>query len=253
MNSGRQATHRDYVAIIGGTAATAKGRYEKRMNAYYFRSSQQTVRLLLDPAQGGSILDVGTSHGNWLGFLRGLGFGRVLGVEIDRERAELARRTGYDEVFNTDAAELPCPPNSIDQAVSNDVFVHILQLEDKAAVLKEIERVLRPGGVFVFNQPMSRAFGHSAYTVERHCSYMTLDETLRLIAGNTRFVVEDLKPGYFANGSFAPSRGERVLRSRMWLPGSVSMLLLFDRLRARSRELEQSDFVYFKLRKPSGA
>jgi SAM-dependent methyltransferase len=253
VSTDRQATHRDYVAIIGGTAATAKGWYEKRMNVYYLTSSQQTVGALLDPAAAGSILDVGTSHGNWLRFLRGLGFGRVLGVEIDQERAELARRTGYDEVFNTDAAELPCAPDSVDQAVSNDVFVHILRLEDKAAVLKEVERVLRPGGVFVFNQPMSRAFGHSAYTVEGYCSYMTLDEILRLVAGNTGFVVEDVKPGYFANGSFEPSRIERAVRSRMWIPGSVSMLLLLDRLRVRSRELEQSDFVYFKLRKPTGA
>jgi SAM-dependent methyltransferase len=249
VSSEPQLTHRDYVSMIGGTAATARGLYEKRMNAYYLRSSQHTVRALLDDAAGGSILDVGTSHGNWLAFLRELGFHKVLGVEIEEGRAELARQAGYDEVFNVDAAALPCPSDSIDQAVSNDVFVHILRLEDKAAVVKEVERVLRPGGVFVLNQPMSKAFGHKAYTVDRHCSYMTLNEILELVAP-TGFVVEDVKPGYFGNGAFAPSRAERALRERMWIPGAVNALLLLDRLRASKTDLEQADFVYLKLRKP---
>lgn len=250
MSGHPETTHRDYLAIIGETAATGKGRYERRMNAYYLASSQEIVRTLLDRSPVGSVLDVGTSHGHWLRFLRDFGFDRVLGVEIDPDRAELARRTGYDEVFNTDAAELPCLSSSIDQAVSNDVFVHILRLEDKAAVLKEVERVLRPGGVFVFNQPMSRAFGHGEYAVDRHCSYMTLDEVLRLVAGSTSFLVEDVKPGYFVNGAFAASRLERAIRRRMVMPGSVSLLLLLDRLRSRTHSLEQSDYIYLKLRKP---
>jgi len=45
--SDREATHLDYLSVIGGTAATAKGRYEQSANAYFLRSAQVTVGALL--------------------------------------------------------------------------------------------------------------------------------------------------------------------------------------------------------------
>src|SRR5207248_24978 len=107
MTPSGETTHRDFVSVIGGTAATGKGLYERRMNAYYLRSAKATVSALLAGEPRGSVLDVGTSHGVWLPYLRAHGFGRVLGVELDAERAELARRAGYDTVFNCDASEIP--------------------------------------------------------------------------------------------------------------------------------------------------
>ena len=94
------------------------------------------------------MLDIGTSHGNWLPLLRQFGFSTVLGVEVDAGRAEEARQAGYDDVYNCDARSVPRPAESIDVAVSNDVFVHILRGEDKAAVVPETERLLsgrKPG------------------------------------------------------------------------------------------------------------
>ena len=139
-------THHDHLDRIGNTAATAVGYLEKRWNKYYLRTEQKTVsNLLKDEINPEStVLDVGTSHGNWLPFLRQSGFATILGVELDNKRAEQARQAGYDEVYNCDARSIPRAMNSIDAAVSNDVFVHILQMEDKIAVLHEIERLLRP-------------------------------------------------------------------------------------------------------------
>jgi SAM-dependent methyltransferase len=95
-------THQDNVARIGGTAATAQGFTERRWNHYYFRVLKQTVETMLVSEIGASaaVLDIGTSHGNWLPFLRRLGFLQVVGVELDAGRAELARQAGYDEVHN---------------------------------------------------------------------------------------------------------------------------------------------------------
>ena len=86
-------THEDYIARIGGTAATARGFMGRRWNRYYFRTLKRTVRDMLADEVGtdATVLDIGTSHGNWLPFLRQLGFHTVVGVELDAERAEQAR------------------------------------------------------------------------------------------------------------------------------------------------------------------
>ena len=84
-------THADYVDEIGGTAATATGYLQRRWNRYYFRSCRAVVAAMLQGEIGteSTVLDVGTSHGNWHGFLRRQGFSSVLGVELDPGRADL--------------------------------------------------------------------------------------------------------------------------------------------------------------------
>ena len=148
-------THHDNISRIGGTAATARGFIERRWNRYYFQVLKRTVRNMLAGEIGANatVLDIGTSHGNWLPLLRQFGFSTVLGVEVDAGRAEEARQAGYDDVYNCDARSVPRPAESIDVAVSNDVFVHILRGEDKAAVVRETERLLRPGGVVTRDVP----------------------------------------------------------------------------------------------------
>ncbi|OGG05792.1 MAG: hypothetical protein A3F83_05640 [Candidatus Glassbacteria bacterium RIFCSPLOWO2_12_FULL_58_11] len=246
-------THRDYQAIIGGTAASSRNYLEKRWNQYYFKTYKHVVSRMiggLESCAGKTVLDVGTSHGNWYSFLKGQGFANLLGVELDPGRAELAKKSGYTEVYNCDAANIPLPDKSVDLAVSNDVFVHILQLEDKAAVLKEIQRVLKPGGVFIFNQTMSPAHGVRNFTIDKHCSYLNLDELIRLVTENTGFSIEDIKPTYFSFGNKHFSLIANILRhSFILIPGGVSLRFRRDLLLSGILSLEQSDSVYLKLRK----
>ena len=108
-------THQDNVARIGGTAATAQGFMARRWNRYYFRALKQTVEHMLAGEIGASatVLNIGTSHGNWQPFLRRLGFSQVVGVELDARRAELARQAGYDEVYNSDPEIFPGRPRAL--------------------------------------------------------------------------------------------------------------------------------------------
>jgi SAM-dependent methyltransferase len=48
------------------------------------------------------------------------------------------------------AAKLPFPDGSFDAAVSHFVFHEVADAPDRRDVIKEALRVLRPGGVFVF-------------------------------------------------------------------------------------------------------
>jgi SAM-dependent methyltransferase len=244
-------THRDYVNQIGETNATGRTYLEKRWNKYYLLTYQKIVNSMLQDESRDVVLDVGTSHGNWYNFLRRAGFRRVTGVELDPVRAELARRAGYDEVFNCDAADLPLEDAAIDVAVSNDVFVHILRLEDKAAVLAEVRRVLRPGGVFIINHSMSPAIGRASYHVDSYCSFLTPAEWIQM-ATTAGFGIEDVKPSYyiFRSASFF-IKAVRALCVAVPFGIGSRLLILSDTVAARWLGIGRSDYVYLKLRKPS--
>lgn len=242
-------THADFVNIIGGTAATYRNYSEKRWNQYYFKSFQKAVKQMLKFADRNSILDVGTSHGNWYNFLKKEKFNNIYGVELDKNRAELARQCGYTEVFNCDARNIPLPDESISAAVSNDVFVHILQIEDKAAVIKEIERLLKPGGVFILNHTVSNAFNFPDYHIENHCSFLSLDKFVKMIIENTNFKIVDIKPTYYISRNKYSGLVERMMEFLIYLPGGVIFKYFTDTLNIRKRSIEDSDTIYLKLRK----
>ncbi len=250
-----EKSHRDYLEIIGRNRATAKGWLTVQWNRYYHRTYTSVVRRMLEGVARGSVLDAGTSNGVWFGFLKAEGFARIYGVELHAGRAQEARAKGYDEVFNCDAAETPLPEASLDAAVSNSVFVHILRLDDKIRVIQRIERLLKPGGCFVFDHASAAAyFGKRAYEVRDYCSYMPLDLLLRLVHENTSLRVADVAPTYFRWRFHRPPRWLRRIHAAMALPGVPYLLWLVDRLYTAHRlGVEDAETFYVKLVKEKSA
>jgi cyclopropane fatty-acyl-phospholipid synthase-like methyltransferase len=70
----------------------------------------------------------------------------LTGIDLSPECARAARHNGYDEALATNLTSLPFPDASFDYVVSLDVLGHV-GFEEKDAVLAEIKRVLRRGGV----------------------------------------------------------------------------------------------------------
>jgi SAM-dependent methyltransferase len=101
------------------------------------------LRLLGDGP--GRLLDVGCGGGAHAVELASRGWS-VTGVDVSADQLELARARGVD-VVEADAAELPFEDASFDAAVS--MFTHT-DVDDFAAVLREVARVLRPDGRFVY-------------------------------------------------------------------------------------------------------
>lgn len=66
---------------------------------------------------------------------------------------EAAARRAYRWVVQADGARMPFPAAFFGTVVSNSVLEHIPAVE---AVLEEVARVLRPGGVFIFSSPSDR-------------------------------------------------------------------------------------------------
>ncbi len=241
-------THRDYLPQIGNTFATIESHRDRCWNQYYDLAYSHVVKHMMGGYKG-TVLDVGTSHGYWLPFLKKQGFTKILGVELDPERARIAKSSGYDEVYNCDAAKIPHKSASLDVAISIDVFVHILQIKDKTAVLNEVERLLKPGGICIFNHTISRAYGYSGYHIEKYCSFLSLHELIKLVQQNPRFLVRDIKPTYYNFRNIKMDLYSKLLRKFITLPFIPKLMFLADYKNTRNLQIEESDTVFIKLEK----
>src|SRR3954447_5433519 len=96
----------------------------------------------------GSALDVGAAAGGNTRVLVRAGW-RALALEYAEDGAALARERGLS-VVRGDATALPLGNASVDLVVAYDVLEH---LDDDAGAVREIGRVLRPGGTLLVAVP----------------------------------------------------------------------------------------------------
>jgi SAM-dependent methyltransferase len=94
------------------------------------------------------ILDAGCGSGrNMVELAR---HGTVTGVELSETSVCLARKRGAGKVIEGSVLEMPFEADSFDLAVSLDVIEH---LEDDLAALRELRRVVAPGGSLLVTVP----------------------------------------------------------------------------------------------------
>ena len=101
---------------------------------------------------GGRILDFGCSDA------AGIDWGRRNGVEV--VGVDIRPIVEDDLLFTCGPTALPFEDDAFDAIVSNMVFEHVMHPE---AVLRELHRVLRPGGLMIHLWPSSEA------VFEGHC------------------------------------------------------------------------------------
>ncbi|HEX7956743.1 MAG TPA: methyltransferase domain-containing protein [Pyrinomonadaceae bacterium] len=121
------------------------------LDARYFRALDRfdmrfarTMWVYDNVRAGSTVLDLGCGAGV-LALLKRKGV-TLSGVDLSPECALAARRNGYDLTGAASLTRLPFADRSFDYVVSLDVLGHV-EFKDKDAVLSEIARVLRPGGV----------------------------------------------------------------------------------------------------------
>ncbi len=94
------------------------------------------------------VLDAGCGSGrNMLEFAR---YGEVTGIELSATSVAAARARDVGEVVEGSVLELPFAPASFDLEVCLDVVEH---LQDDRAALRELRRVLAPGGALLVTVP----------------------------------------------------------------------------------------------------
>ena len=179
------------------------------------------------------VLDFGCGTG---AFLTVLGrFGPVSAVDGDEAAVSFCRRRGHGEVRHVPAGTpLPFADGSVDLVTSLDVVEHI---EDDVGALRELHRVLRPGGLLLVAVPAFMFLWGDQDEISHHVRRYT-DASLRRSLHDAGFVVE--RSSYFNTWLFAPIAALRLARRLIrspsaqrtdfdvgpaWLNGALAWLL----------------------------
>jgi SAM-dependent methyltransferase len=131
----------------------------KRWSAQY--GLWKRCRPIVSRKVGGRALDVGCATGLFLADLRRRGNWEVVGVEPSSEAADFAHEALGLDVHKGDLLSAQFASHSFDAVTMWDVLEH---LHDPLANLREVRRILKPDGCFLFRVPMvdsldARLFG----------------------------------------------------------------------------------------------
>ncbi len=99
------------------------------------------------------MLDLGCGDGIYLThFLERLGKPeQVIGLDPQASEIEKAKQSGtYTQTIVGYSNKIPLPDASVSSVFSNSVVEHI---QDKPGTIKEVARVLKPGGLYLFSAP----------------------------------------------------------------------------------------------------
>jgi SAM-dependent methyltransferase len=155
----------------------------------FYATGDDSVRLFLQYLPlGGTIVEVGCGLGR-MTFALARHFTRVIGIDVSAEMIKRAEdwkiKSGTDNVeFHVnDGRTLPIESGSADACVSYLVLQHMPNRYLVNSYIKEMGRVLRPGGRAVIQLPLipSTAKGRALYAVRRMIDVFEImrDKTLR--------------------------------------------------------------------------
>lgn len=117
-------------------------------NGFWARERANCIHDLLEANGAKTLWEIGAGNGNAAIPLRDWGI-EVLPIEPLRSGALTLSKNGFP-TFQATLENLEFPDNSIEAIGAFDVLEH---LEDPAIILREIHRVLTPGGFFVCSVP----------------------------------------------------------------------------------------------------
>jgi SAM-dependent methyltransferase len=160
-------------------------------------------------------------------------FGTVVGVDRSDEALRLSATRGPFALVQASAECLPFPDDTFDVVTALDLLEH---LDDDAAAMGEIRRVLRPGGIAVLTLPAHRflwsehdvALDHRRRYVAADCRRLLREVGLRQV--RLTYAIALLFPPIFAfrvlQRIFNPVERSRAQTALHVLPGPMNALLI---------------------------
>ena len=169
-----------------------------------------------------TVLDVGCARAENARYLAEYGIAKYIGLDIDDSHFPFPDELPEgSRLLKASAEEIPLPPNSVDLAISFNVFEHI---PIPSNALLEIVRVLRPGGVFftVFGPTFNAAAGpHLTRVVDLpYMHHLFSEDVIAEMAGreDAYFTVNKRPLSYYRESFFA-EQGFRLARYREQVDG----------------------------------
>lgn len=174
-------------------------------------------------------LDLGCGTGANFGWLSP--FGRFFGSEVSNELYRPGLPRPSRPVFLSRGEALPHLEGTFDLVTFFDVLEHI---EDHAGFLREVRRILKPGG-FIFLSVPAYPFLWSEHDVSLHHKRRYLDSTLKQVVEESGF--EIVRQSYAMAAVFPLIAGWRILSkllprsgpasaSYVWTPGPLNDILI---------------------------
>jgi ubiquinone/menaquinone biosynthesis C-methylase UbiE len=106
--------------------------------------------------EGARVLDVGCGVGRLSRRLRDERRARVTGLDFSRWACEQLAKDGFETMVST-LPTIPFPDGAFDAAVATEVLEH---LDRPAATIREMARVVRPGGTLICSVPDNALHPH---------------------------------------------------------------------------------------------
>jgi SAM-dependent methyltransferase len=130
-----------------------KNIYDNEEKHFYYVGYHKILLSLIDKHLGKKkklkILDAGCGTGLFAKKLKR--FGNVYGIDASLDAVTFARKRGLN-IKKASISRLPFKSNYFDLVVSNDVICH-KSIKNDQEVVKELTRVLKPGGVLLLKLP----------------------------------------------------------------------------------------------------
>lgn len=194
--------------------------YEKMFqleeNYWWFRGRRTIVYMMFDQyaeQQGRAlrILDLGCGTGKCLSDLTDRGH-VVVGADFSSEALAFTRRRGGRLLLRADATRLPFATGSFDVIIALDIMEHV---EDDRAMAREMQRVLRRGGLAIINVP-AHPFLWSDHDLALHHFRRYTRRSFRKVIRGARF--RTLRFTYSIGLLFLPAVVYRILDNRLNRP-----------------------------------
>lgn len=150
-------------------------RFNNTYGQYIHNQEHKVIKKYLDEKDIQNNLDIACGTGRFLMYAN-------FGVDISQKMVAVAKQKFHDKEINvSDAETLPFKDNTLNNALSFHLFMH-LDKNQLSNILSETNRVLKKGGLFIFDIPSKKRRKITGYkSKDWHGGYQITRKELQTI------------------------------------------------------------------------